>query len=99
MREWLANYPCKIPDEDSLHSDLTNIKYTYNSNSRLQLESSEKMKKRGIRSPDEATALALTFSLPPSAIIETKRRSSNEAGRAIWSSMQNLDSLKKKSYR
>lgn len=98
MREWLANYPCKIPDQDSLHSDLTNIKYTYNSHSRLQLESSEKIKKRGIRSPDEATALALTFALPQSAIIETKRRSSNEAGRAIWNSMQNLDSLKKKSY-
>jgi hypothetical protein len=98
MREWLSNYPCKIPDLDSLHSDLTNIKYTYNSNSRLQLEKKETMKKRGIRSPDEADALALTFALPESAIIETKRKLNNEAGKVIWDSMRNLDSLKRKSY-
>ncbi len=98
MREWLANYPCKIPDLDSLHADLTNIKYTYNSNSRLQLEKKEAMKKRGIRSPDEADSLALTFALPESAIIETKRKLNNEAGKVIWDSMRNLDSLKRKSY-
>ncbi len=68
MREWLSEPPIQIPDSDSLHSDLCGIKYKFDSNSRLVMESKEDMKKRGIRSSDEADALALTFALPPSAL-------------------------------
>lgn len=64
MRQWLIDEPSKIPDSDSLHADLCGVKYKFDSNSRLQLESKEDMKKRGIRSSDEADALALTFSYP-----------------------------------
>lgn len=68
MKAWLAEPPIQIPDSDSLHSDLCGIKYKFDSNSRLQMESKEDMKKRGIRSSDEADALALTFALPDSAL-------------------------------
>ncbi len=68
MRGWLAEPPIQIPDSDSLHSDLCGVKYKFDSNSRLVMESKEEMKKRGIRSSDEADALALTFALPDSAL-------------------------------
>ena len=98
MKEWLTDFPCKIPDEDSLHADLTNIRYTIDSNSRLQLEKNETLKKRGLLSPDEATALALTFALPGIALESSKKKKNSDAGKTLLSSMQNIDRLKKNSY-
>lgn len=71
-REWLLDEPCQIPDEDSLHADTCNIRYSYNSNSQLVMEQKAEMKKRGIRSPDEADAICLTFALPLSALLPSK---------------------------
>lgn len=68
MRGWLAEGNVQIPDSDSLHSDLCGVRYKFDSNSRLVMEAKEGMKKRGIRSSDEADALALTFALPNSAL-------------------------------
>ena len=68
MREWLADEPCQLPESNSLHADLCGPKYTFDSNSRLQIESKEKMKKRGIRSPDNADSLCLTFAMPAIAL-------------------------------
>ncbi len=70
MKGWLSEEPCQIPDQDSLHADLCGIKYRFDSNTRLFMERKEDMKKRGVRSPDEADALALTFYLPAEAIVE-----------------------------
>jgi hypothetical protein len=66
---WLQDEPCSIPDSDSLHSDLCGVRYRFDSNSRLIMEKKEEMKKRGIRSSDEADALCLTFALPSSAYV------------------------------
>jgi len=41
-----------------------NPEYKITSNGKLQLESKEDMKKRGVSSPDVADALALTLSRP-----------------------------------
>lgn len=68
LREWLYDEPCQLPDNDSLHSDICGIRYKVDSNSRLVMEQKAEMKKRGIRSPDSADALCLTFALPVSAI-------------------------------
>lgn len=68
LKAWLQEQPCQIPDEDSLHADLCGIRYTVDSNSRLVMEKKSDMKKRGIRSPDEADALALTFAMPERAL-------------------------------
>jgi hypothetical protein len=66
-KEWLLETPCQIPDDDSLQADICGIRYKFDSNSRLVMEKKEEMKKRGIRSPDEADAACLTFALPSSA--------------------------------
>lgn len=64
IREWLENQPASIPDSDELMADLTQIRYSYDSNNALKMERKEDMKKRGFRSPDMADALGLTFAKP-----------------------------------
>lgn len=63
-REWLENQPASIPDSDELMADLTQIRYSYDSNNALKMEKKEDMKKRGFRSPDMADSLGLTFAKP-----------------------------------
>lgn len=64
MRDWLEESPVQIPDLDSLHADLMAPGYKFDSNSRLQIEDKDSIKRRGLASPDEADALALTFASP-----------------------------------
>lgn len=61
-REWLIQeMPVEIPDSDELQTDLTVIGYKYDTSDKLQIESTEDLKKRGCLSPDTAVALTLTF--------------------------------------
>jgi hypothetical protein len=53
-----------LPDSDSLQADLVSCGYKYDSSGRLLLESKQDMRKRGVPSPDEADAVALTFTDP-----------------------------------
>jgi len=64
MNEWLSNPPAQIPDNDDIEIDLCGLRYAYDSHGRLKIESKEDAKKRGIKSPDEGDALALTFAYP-----------------------------------
>lgn len=64
INDWLKAQPADIPDDDELHADLTQIKYSYDSSNRLKMEKKEDMKKRGFRSPDKADSLGLTFAQP-----------------------------------
>jgi len=65
MRAWFADPAgVQIPDEDALHADLTAPGYSFDSSGRLRIEKKEDIKKRGLRSPDEGDALALTFAEP-----------------------------------
>ena len=64
LGQWFADAPVSIDDLDSLHADLIAPSYTYNTKQQLVLETKEQMSKRGIRSPDEAEALALTHAYP-----------------------------------
>jgi hypothetical protein len=58
MRDWL---PRAAVDADvRLESDLTGPGYNHNKRDQLLLESKEHMKKRGVASPDDGDALALT---------------------------------------
>lgn len=98
MRSWLLDFPCQIPDNDSLHADLCGVKYKYDSQSRLILERKEDMKKRGIRSPDEADALALTFALPDVAIIESRQKKYEAISKNTMSGFHRIDRLKKAAY-
>jgi hypothetical protein len=62
VREWLIQeMGVEIPDSDELQTDLTVIGYKYDSSDKLQIESTDDLKKRGCLSPDTAVALTLTF--------------------------------------
>jgi hypothetical protein len=86
MNEWLRTPPVQIPDKDSLHADLCGIKYKIDSQSRLVMESGEDMKKRGIRSPDEASALMLTFAMPVEFALSRKKKANEKAARVMGKS-------------
>lgn len=68
MAEWLHDtITPSIPDDDTLHADLTAPSYTWSSNGQLKLDPKEKIKKDIGRSPDDGDALALTFAEPVAA--------------------------------
>jgi hypothetical protein len=98
MKEWLLDTPCKIPDNDSLHADLCGIKYRYDSNTRLVLEKKEDMKKRGIKSPDEGDALAMTFAVPNSALNNSRAIQDNKIAKDMMSNYRHIDRLKRNAY-
>jgi hypothetical protein len=62
-REWLKDAPVSLPNHPELKSELCSLKYLYRNGLRL-IESKEDAKKRGIKSPDMADALMLTFAEP-----------------------------------
>lgn len=64
-REWLEDPAgVQIPDSDSLQADACGPSYKYDSNTRLQIEKKEDMRRRDVPSPDEWDAVALTFAEP-----------------------------------
>jgi len=73
-RDWLEEEGgADIPDRDSLQSDACGPSYHFDTNQRLLLESKEHMRSRGVRSPDEWDAVALTFAEPVHEEIERRR--------------------------
>ena len=65
VREWLESGGA-IPNDTELKSELSSPTYKFDASGRLQLEPKEKLKERGLKSPDLADALALTFAYPVS---------------------------------
>lgn len=61
MRDWLPL--ASIPNNQELRADLTAIRYSYKAGE-LLLESKDDLKARGVKSPDRADSLALTFAVP-----------------------------------
>ena len=60
-REWFEARDCKIPDQDELISEISSLKFKILSSGKFKAEGKDEMKKRGLRSPDLADALVLTF--------------------------------------
>jgi hypothetical protein len=63
LKDWLAIGGIDKGDQQ-LATELTSVEYSFNSRDQLQLERKESMKTRGLSSPDDADALALTFAHP-----------------------------------
>ena len=64
-KEWLEDVgEAQLPDLDSLQTDACAPSYTYNNYGQLVIESKKDIKARGMRSPDEWDAIALTFAEP-----------------------------------
>ena len=61
MKDWLTKRDCRLPNDDELIAELVSPMYSYTSTGKLKIEAKEAMKKRGIKSPDKADALALTM--------------------------------------
>lgn len=67
MRDWLRTGA--IDATSTLEMDLTSPGYRHDKQDRLLIESKEEMKKRGVDSPDDGDALALTFAQSVSTMI------------------------------
>ena len=64
VKEWLESGGC-LPKNPQYLIELTGRRYSFdNARGKLQLESKKQMRERGLRSPDLADALALTFAAP-----------------------------------
>jgi hypothetical protein len=61
MREWIKT--ASIPNEQELKTDLTALRYSFRGGEVL-MEDKNDAKKRGVKSPDRADSLALTFAYP-----------------------------------
>lgn len=62
LRTYVEN-GCSLPNDPELQTDLTALQYEYRGGE-LLIESKENAKKRGMKSPDRADSLALTFAVP-----------------------------------
>lgn len=61
MREWLRDRGVIHQTEIDLAAEMTGPMYKFDPSNRIMLEKKDEMKKRGLRSPDLADALSLTF--------------------------------------
>jgi hypothetical protein len=75
MKTWLKENGC-IEDDRILRDDLEAPEAFINLSNKLQLESKDSMKKRGVPSPNKGDALALTFAFKvhPESIVRRARR-------------------------
>jgi phage terminase large subunit len=67
MSEWIGRYPANLPSQAGLAEELTEPQMDYDVRGHrtcLKLESKKQMRKRGVKSPNMADALALTFRSP-----------------------------------
>jgi hypothetical protein len=61
VKDWLSNKGCKLPSDPQLRHELVAPRYNFTSSGKIIVESKDSMRKRGMRSPDLADALCLTF--------------------------------------
>ncbi|NQW24089.1 MAG: hypothetical protein HQ475_11645 [SAR202 cluster bacterium] len=64
LRELFASGQIAIPNDHQLMGELTALRYSYDSQGRVLMESKESMRQRGLPSPDKADALMLAFLEP-----------------------------------
>jgi len=82
MKDWLLQGA--IGKDSRLETDLTSLGFHHNQRDQLVLESKEDLAKRGLPSPDDGDALALTFARPV-APVTPKPRPPRTAYTSPWS--------------
>lgn len=82
MRDWLSGG--MIDNSQTLKDDLVAPEYGFvgKGNDKLKLESKDHMERRGVKSPDEGDALALTFAINPNRRDKRTHRSSRRVAMA-----------------
>jgi len=61
VKDWLGTRTVRIPNDAGLRHELVAPRYSFTSSGKIVVESKDAMKKRGMRSPDLADSLCLTF--------------------------------------
>ncbi|PKB71427.1 MAG: hypothetical protein BZY87_06130 [SAR202 cluster bacterium Io17-Chloro-G6] len=61
LKELFASGQIAIPNDHQLMGELAALRYSYDSQGRVQMESKDAMRQRGLPSPDKADALMLAF--------------------------------------
>ncbi len=61
VKDWLGTRSVKLPKDETLRHELVAPRYSFTSTGKVVVESKDGLKKRGMRSPDLADALCLTF--------------------------------------
>ena len=61
VKDWLETKTVKLPKDDALRHELVAPRYTFTSSGKIVVESKDSLRKRGMRSPDLADSLCLTF--------------------------------------
>ena len=60
-KSWLEHRNCKLPNDERLINELATVRYKFTSNGKMQVESKDEIRKRGLKSPDLADSFVLTF--------------------------------------
>jgi len=60
-KAWLEGMDVSLPHDDALYAELAAPRYMFTSSGKMQVESKESMKRRGVRSPDRADAVCLAL--------------------------------------
>lgn len=79
-RDWFATNMCRIPPYktgnvvnhesiERLIGELTSVKYDFTSSGKIQVESKQAMKKRGLRSPDVAESFLLSMAFDNAVVL------------------------------
>ncbi len=89
LKDWLEQGGV-IPDNHPLKQDLASPTYYYNSRNQVCLESKDEIKKRILRSPDIADALALTFAYPVGPRVDDLGRMRQQTRRTLdsWNPLE-----------
>lgn len=61
VRDWLGTRSVSLPNNETLRHELVAPRYSFSSSGKIVVESKDSMRKRGMRSPDLADSLCLTF--------------------------------------
>lgn len=73
-RDWLAQKDCNLAGDESLGAELVAPRFKYTSNGKIQVESKDDMKKRGVASPNKADAFLLTLASESVSAISGSRQ-------------------------
>ena len=65
LAQLLQHHLITLPNDPQLIGQLAALRYTYDSSGRMLIEPKEKIRSRGLPSPDKADALMLAFLPPP----------------------------------
>ena len=65
LRDLFSTGQIVIPTDNLLMGELAAMRYSYDSQGRIQIESKDSMRQRGLPSPDKADSLMLAFLEPP----------------------------------